>query len=133
MSWVLFFDGECGFCNKSVRKVHRLDREGAIDFAPLQGELAAEKGFTKYADKGGGTMVLLREKDGEVFTKSEAVVELGKVLGGVWKVAAGLAGVFPKGLRNFFYDLVAKNRHSLAGMGESCGLPDDSLKARMRE
>ena len=132
MTWVLFFDGDCGFCSKSVRKVHGLDKAGVIDFAPLQGELSAEKGFTKHAAKDGGTMVLLREEDGRVFMKGDAWVELGKALGGVWGVMAGCFGVFPRGFRNFIYDLVAKNRYLLAGKGDSCGMPEESLRKRMR-
>ncbi|MGJ8641951.1 MAG: thiol-disulfide oxidoreductase DCC family protein [Luteolibacter sp.] len=133
MAWVLFFDGDCGFCSKSVRKVHALDKSGEIDFAPLQGKLSADKGFTKHADKSGGTMVLLREADGEVFMKSDAWVELGKALGGIWCVLASCFGIFPKGLRDLSYDLVAKNRYLLAGKGDSCGMPEESLRARMRE
>lgn len=132
MGWVLFFDGECGFCNKSVRRVHALDRSGEMDFAPLQGELSAEKGFTKYADKKGGTMVLLREEDGEAFMKGDAWVELGRALGGFWSLLAGCFAIFPKRLRDFCYDLVAKNRYLLAGRGDSCGMPAESLRARMR-
>ncbi|MDP4845739.1 MAG: DUF393 domain-containing protein, partial [Akkermansiaceae bacterium] len=114
MAWVLFFDGDCGFCSKSVRRMHALDKRGGFDFAPLQGELSAEMGFTKFADKAGGTMVLLREEDGEVFMKGDAWVALGKELGGVWAVMAGCFGVFPRGFRDFIYDLVAKNRYLLA-------------------
>ncbi|MEP4172254.1 MAG: DUF393 domain-containing protein [Luteolibacter sp.] len=132
MSWVLFFDGDCGFCSKSVRKVHALDKGGAIDFSPLQGQLSAEKGFTRYADKAGGTMVLLREVDGAVFMKSDAWVELGKALGGIWRALAIGFGIFPRVLRDWIYDVVAENRYLIAGKGDSCGLPDESLRKRMR-
>lgn len=132
MGWVLFFDGECGFCSRSVRRVHGLDRAGVVDFAPLQGELAAERGFTRYAAKGGGTMVLLREEDGRIFLKSEACVMLGRVLGGVWRVMAEVCGVLPRGVRDAIYDGVARNRHLLGGGGGSCEVPEGSLRERMR-
>lgn len=133
MSWVLFFDGDCGFCSKSVRRVHRLDKSGLIDFAPLQGELAGEKGFGKYAEKGAGTMVLMREGDGLVFLRSEALVELGKVLGGGWAVLGRCLSFVPRGLRDWGYDFVARNRHRLAGYGRACGIPDEGLRRRMRD
>lgn len=133
MAWVLFFDGDCGFCSKSMRKVHALDKSGEIDFAPLQGRFSASKGFTKHADKAGGTMVLLRESDDQVFMKSDAWVELGKVLGGFWGALASCFGVFPKGLRDLCYDFVAKNRYLLAGKADACGMPAESLRARMRD
>src|SRR5688572_12325015 len=39
---VLFFDGECGLCNRVVRLMLRLDRHGRLRFAPLQGAVAQE-------------------------------------------------------------------------------------------
>ena len=38
---VLFFDGECLFCQARVRWLQRRDRDGHLAFAPLQGALAA--------------------------------------------------------------------------------------------
>ena len=130
MSLVLFFDGECGFCKRSVRLVYEYDEKGLIEFAPLQGVLAEKYELKGYSEKGGGSMVMLREEDGEVFTKGDALIELGKNLGGVfWVLAFGFSN-FPKLLRNGLYDLVAKNRYKLAG---SCELPDEGLMKRIRE
>ncbi len=133
MALVLFFDGECGFCSKSVRRVYQLDPKGAIEFAPLQGELSGKLGLGKYADKDGGSMVILRESDGEMFTKGDAWVVLGKTLGGVWKVLAAAFSLFPKQIRDWAYDLVANNRYRIAGRGNPCALPDEGLRKRMRE
>ena len=81
MNVILFFDGECGFCNRSVRLVNRLDRSGVVDFAPLQGKLAEELGLRKFAAEEGGTVVLLRERDGEKFYKGDALSSWGKLSG----------------------------------------------------
>lgn len=37
---VLFFDGECGLCNRIVRILLRIDSSGRLRFAPLQGVAA---------------------------------------------------------------------------------------------
>lgn len=37
---VLFFDGDCGLCQRVVRVLLRIDREGRLHFAPLQGVTA---------------------------------------------------------------------------------------------
>ena len=132
MAWVLFFDGDCGFCNRSVRRVYALDKEGAIDFAPLQGDLAKQMGLEKFADKDGGTMVMLRESDGEEFYKGDAWIVLGEALGGVWAMLARVFAVFPKTSRDWGYDRVAKNRYLLAGKNDSCGMPEEGLRERMR-
>lgn len=133
MSLVLFFDGDCGFCSKSVRKVYALDREGKVEFAPLQGELAQELGFTKYADKAGGTMVILREEDGEKFFKGDAWIVLGETLGGAWSFLARIFALFPKTARDWIYDLVAEHRYLIAGKNNACGIPEEGLRARMRK
>jgi predicted DCC family thiol-disulfide oxidoreductase YuxK len=110
--------------------VYEFDEKGLIEFAPLQGGLAEKYEFKGYSEKGGGSMVILREEDGEIFTKGDALIELGKSLGGVfWVLAVGFS-FFPKRMRNWLYDLVAKSRYNLAG---SCELPDDGLKERIRE
>jgi len=126
---VLFYDGECGFCARSVSFVYEFDEKGLIEFAPLQGELAGKIGLRGYAEKGGGSMVILREEDGEIFTKGDALVELGRALGGVFRVLAFVFSLIPEGLRNWLYDQVAKNRNRLAG---ACELPDEGLRKRMR-
>ena len=129
VSLVLFYDGECGFCKRSVRFVYEFDERGAIEFAPLQGILAGKFGLKGYAEKGGGSMVILREEDGEIFTKGDAIMELGKTLGGVFGVLAFMFSLLPPRLRNGAYDLLARNRNRLAG---TCELPDEGLRKRMR-
>lgn len=133
MRLVLFFDGDCGFCNKSVRQVYRLDAKGAVEFSPLQGKLANELGLAKFADKAGGTMVIITEADGKRFLKGDAWIVLGKTLGGIWAVMAGIFSVFPKAARDWMYDLVARNRYLLAGNGNTCGIPDEGFRKRMRD
>jgi len=132
MSWVFFFDGDCAFCSQSVQTVLRLDRERRISFAPLQGAFAAEKGFTKYASAGNGTMVLLRESDGQVFLRSDALIELARALGGSWWIFT-IARFVPKPWRDWIYGRVAANRHRLIGKSDHCSLPDPELLRRLRE
>lgn len=133
MRLVLFYDDNCGFCSKCVIRVYQFDRHGFIEFAPLQGVLAGKLGLGKYAEKGGGTMVILRESDGVMFTKGDAWLILGETLGGIWAAFASVFSFFPKQVRNRVYDLVAKNRYRLAGKGNACAMPDEGLKKRTRE
>lgn len=132
MGWVLFFDGDCAFCSASVRRVVRFDRHRRIAFAPLQGEFASEMGFTKYADEAGGTMVLLRESDGQVFLRGDALIELARALGGAWRIFT-IARFIPKPLRDAFYQWVADNRHRIMGRADYCLLTDSELLKRLRE
>jgi len=132
MKWVLFFDGYCAFCSESVRRAVVLDRHERLAFAPLQGKLAREMGFEKYAAEAGGTMVLLRESDGAVFMRSDALIELARVLGGGWRVMT-LARFVPKATRDWVYGWIADNRHRFMGKHEACMLPDAALRKRLRD
>ena len=132
MSWVLFFDGDCAFCSKSVQQVVKFDPHGRVAFAPLQGKLSGEMGFTKYADEKGGTMVLLRESDGQVYTQSDGWIELARALGGWWRFLT-ITRFIPKLLRDRVYRWVADNRYRFMGKSYSCSLPDPVLLARLRD
>ncbi|MFZ9937225.1 MAG: thiol-disulfide oxidoreductase DCC family protein [Luteolibacter sp.] len=132
MQWVLFFDGDCAFCSASVRGVCRLDKRGRVDFAPLQGELARKIGLEKHAAASGGTMVLLREDDGQRFFRSDALIELASAIGGIARVLALLALV-PKPWRDALYQFLADRRHRLRRASGTCKMPDERLRARLRE
>jgi len=131
VKWVLFYDGDCAFCTKSVNRVFDLDRKGVIDFSPLQGELSRTHGLEKHANLHAGTMVVLREADGAVFLRSDAVIELGRALGG-WCKVARLGKLIPKPLRDAAYNWFARNRHRLGGGGDACRMPSPEFQTRMR-
>ena len=132
MGWVLFFDGDCAFCSNSVRQVVRFDKHARVSFAPLQGKLAAEMGFARHAAADDGTMVLLRETDGQVFTRSAALIELARALGGGWRVFT-LARFIPKPLRDRAYRWIADHRYLFMGKSDTCSLPDSELLKRLHE
>ena len=132
MSWVLFFDDDCAFCSRSVRRIVRLDKRGVVSFAPLQGRLAEKVGVAYHAAKTGGTLVLLREEDGRIFTRSDALIELAQALGGAWKLLR-VARLLPKFLRDAMYSMIADNRHRLPGKTDACLLPDPLLMSRLRD
>ncbi len=133
MALVLFFDGDCGFCSKSVRRVYQFDKAGTFEFAPLQGVLAAQLDLLKFAEKDGGSMVILRESDGVMFIKGDAWILLGKTLGGIWAALAHVFSVLPKNFRDWVYDLISNHRYLIAGKGDHCALPDEGLRKRMRD
>jgi predicted DCC family thiol-disulfide oxidoreductase YuxK len=98
----------------------------------LQGRLSHEKGFEIHADPVGGTMVLLRESDGRVFLRSDAVVELTRAMGGWWRVFLP-AWFLPRFLRDAAYKCVARNRYWLSKKGDFCVLPDPEMESRILE
>ncbi|MCC6889643.1 MAG: DUF393 domain-containing protein, partial [Hyphomicrobiales bacterium] len=67
---ILFFDGECGLCARSVAWCLRQDRRRVLRFAPIQGRTYREIGDPgKPTD--GSTMVLVDERG--LHVRSDAV------------------------------------------------------------
>ena len=119
---VLFFDGECLFCQARVRWLQRRDRDGHLTFAPLQGALAARclagTGLTDGQDgeSGVSTMVLVAgfgRPGAEIFVKARAVAAVAARLPCPWRVG-GLLALIPRPLADAGYDWVAKRRHRWA-------------------
>jgi predicted DCC family thiol-disulfide oxidoreductase YuxK len=132
MGWVLFFDGDCAFCSAGVRRAMKFDKHQRLRFSPLQGKLAAAKGFSEFADAIDGSMVLLREDDGRVFLRSDAAIELARVFGGMWRIFLP-AALIPRFIRDAAYKWVARNRFLFSKKGDFCVLPDPEFEARVIE
>ena len=131
MNWVLFYDGDCAFCSASVRRVFLLDKRGHVSFAPLQGELAHGLGLEGHANERGGSMVLLREDDGALFIRTDALLELSRVLGWPWRLAR-FAAIIPRRWRDGIYQWMADHRRDLFGESDACHLPDARLAEKLR-
>jgi predicted DCC family thiol-disulfide oxidoreductase YuxK len=106
---VLFYDGNCGLCHRTVRFLLAEDQAAAFRFAPLHEEtflrVLSEEQRRDLPD----SLVLLTE-DGRVLTRSDAVVRLLLRLGGCWTLLGGILRAIPRSARNAGYDLVAAIR-----------------------
>jgi len=105
----LIFDGECGFCRRSVERLRRWDRDHRLRYVPFQDETAvAQFGIALPALAAAMHLVL---PDGRVFAGADAVPELGKLLSGKrwWSWAFAVPGVRPAARR--VYRRIAERRH----------------------
>ncbi len=127
---IVFFDGDCIFCNRSVRTLLSLDDDETLAFAPLQGETAAALLPPELRNAEQLSTMALRRPDGRVFVRSAAVVEIMRQIGAPYSWAALLARAVPGRWRDAAYDLVARNRHRLIRSG-ACALPDPRDRDRM--
>ena len=125
---VVIFDGVCKLCAHSVTFILAHERDQMIRFAaaqsPAGGELLRELGFDPNAVK---TFVFV--KGGKVFVRSDAALEIARHLRGPWRLLVVLR-VIPRVLRDWFYDLVARNRYRWVGRLDSCVVPTPELRAR---
>ena len=131
---VLFFDGVCGLCNRSVDFVLSRDRRGAIRFAPLQGETAKCRPKTECreptAERSNLDTVVWRDARGCEFVRSAAAVRVLWQLDGVWWLIGWLLWLIPLPLRDIGYRMLAANRYRLFGKKETCRLPTPAERDR---
>ena len=130
---VLLFDGLCGFCDRTVQLVLRFDRRGVMRFAPLEGEFASAVLDRHEGLRAVDSLILVEPSvDGgpaRVHVRSEAVLALGRYLGGPWRALAVLRLV-PRPLRDWAYDLFARHRYRVFGHYSACPIPPPETRAR---
>jgi predicted DCC family thiol-disulfide oxidoreductase YuxK len=128
---VLLYDGVCGFCNKSVRMILDHDRKGSMRFAALQSGYGAEVVGRHSELRGVDSVVYVERTPGgeRVHVRSDAALKVAAYLGGFWKIFLA-AKALPRPLRDYFYDLFARNRYRLFGKYDSCMLPPPEVRAR---
>ena len=132
-SRTLIYDGDCGLCAQSVRFFLRIDRQKRICFAPLQGETAQSYLPANLRDVHClSTVVYLRsDSDGQsLFLRSEAVARALINVGSLWGFLGRLLRLLPTPLRDWGYNLIAKNRLKLLPDG-ACALPTEQVPERL--
>jgi len=68
---------------------------------------------------------IVYKKENELFYKTDAVIEILLQLDGFYPRLALVIKFFPKKIRDFFYDQLAKFRYDLFGKLDQCYLPRD--------
>lgn len=129
---LLFYDGTCGLCHRSVLFALRHDLEGTrFRFSPIGGETWREmvEGKTPRLPDS----LVLRTADGRVLVRSEAVLHIGERVGGGWQGVARLVGLLPRWLLDAGYDGVARVRKKLFAPPQgACPILPAELRGRFR-
>jgi predicted DCC family thiol-disulfide oxidoreductase YuxK len=127
-SRIILFDGVCNLCNGAVQFVIRRDPAGKFRFASLQSE-PAQVLLRQHNLPADFTDSFLYLRDGRCFSRSSAALEVARDLGGWWKIA--YAGkIIPRPIRDFVYNIIARNRYRLFGKRQACMRPTPDLQAR---
>ena len=130
---VVLYDGECGFCNRSVQYIEKRDPKAHFFYAPLQGEYGTRV-LADHPEYQGINSMLLVEERGDakplVMDRSTAVLRIFRKLGGVHRVIS-YALIIPKFLRDLFYRLIAANRMRISKAMGTCKMPSASLRSRL--
>lgn len=127
MNNIILFDGECNFCDASVQFIIKRDPKAVFSFASLQSEIGKQLLASYELPRNIDSMVLIA--DGKAHLKSSAALQIAKELSGVWKLAYACI-IVPHSVRDFFYNVVARNRYKWFGKKESCTIPSTDIRKR---
>ena len=116
---ILYYDGHCVLCNKSIRFIINRDRKNQFKI----GLLDAFKSEDKL-----DSVVLVHK--GIKYNYSNAIIKSLILIGGVYKLAVILY-IFPKSFRDFIYKIIAKNRYKWFGKHNTCPTLPEKWKERL--
>lgn len=109
---LVFFDGDCAMCHRSIRFLLRRSRAESFRFVPLQSlaNTEWEKAIRKQFGHDLQTSLVVW-RNGEFLNRSRAVLAISVALGFPWNLAAPMR-LFPSALLDFGYAFVASNRRT---------------------
>ncbi|HEY0091547.1 MAG TPA: thiol-disulfide oxidoreductase DCC family protein [Flavobacterium sp.] len=126
---IILFDGVCNLCDSTVQYIIKRDNDDIFRFASLQSDIGQRILKHIGVDAQSLNSVILYEPKVAYFTKSNAVMEISKSLGGAFSLLT-IFRIVPKFLRDPFYDLIAKNRYKWYGIKSACMIPDQKIQAK---
>lgn len=125
---IILFDGVCNLCNGSVIFMIKRDKKDVLRYAALQTEIG-QKMVEKYnIDTSKIDSIILIDND-KYYYKSTAALRIARHLTGAYPLLAVFL-IFPVFMRDWIYDIIARNRYKWFGKKESCMIPTPELKSK---
>ena len=127
---IVFFDGVCLLCERSVQFLLDRDRARRLCFATLQGETALGL-LGEETVAALDSIVYVVEDDTGVhrYEQSDAALRILRDLGGGWRVVSWLR-IVPRPLRDAVYRTIARNRYRWFGKKAECRVPSPEERHR---
>lgn len=127
---IVFFDGVCNLCHGAVNWLLERDRHKTLRFAPLQGTTfrVFSEQYPDLIPNDLSTIVFYSK--GHVYTYSSAILAIGTVLGGIWRLVSLAGRIIPRFLRDIAYKILSRNRYRWFGKRDTCLIPTPELSAR---
>lgn len=123
---IVFFDGECGLCDRSVQFIIKHDLREIFQFCPLQSSIAKEiipHDFLSF-----DTVILYDNQ--MIYTKSSAAFRILRKLKTWYKILL-IFTIIPRFITDALYMLIARNRKRLFKSPHTCQLPSPELQKRI--
>jgi predicted DCC family thiol-disulfide oxidoreductase YuxK len=121
---IVFYDGHCRLCSRSVRWVVRNDRSKRFTYSALPAPGRSGRDVRTEAEgcavnQSGEPDSVLLFLDGRWYERSSAVLQIALRLRFPWPLL-GIFIIVPRFLRDPLYDLVARNRKRWFGEDAAC-------------
>jgi predicted DCC family thiol-disulfide oxidoreductase YuxK len=125
---IVLYDGDCGFCARSVRWILAHERDRAIRFAPLQGTTAARL-RQRYPRIPVAIESVVYVADGRAHLRSKAMLHAARHLCAPWRWAHALRWL-PGVVLDVGYRLLAAVRYRIWGRADACQLVSPAQRSR---
>jgi predicted DCC family thiol-disulfide oxidoreductase YuxK len=121
---IVFYDGNCRLCSRSVRWVIRNDRRKRFSYSALPAPgRSGRDGGTEAAgcmvNRTGEADSVLLFLEGRWYERSSAILQISLRLRFPWPLL-GIFFIVPRSLRDAIYNLVARNRKRWFGEQVTC-------------
>lgn len=123
---IIFYDGECGLCNRSVQFVLKHERSSNISFSALQSDFAKDF-FDKHQLPLPDFSTFYFYKDHRLYKKSTAAFKVIPYLKWYWQPLR-IFSLLPVRLTDSVYNFIAKRRKKIGGT--FCVIPSIENKKR---
>ena len=117
---VIYFDGVCGLCNSFVKFLLKIDTHYQLKYTTLQGQ-TGQKLLKKISFHQSDFDTVIFQKNDQVYTRSTAVFEIFKTIGGFWKIFL-VFKLLPISFTDYIYRQIAKRRFRLFGKLNQCDI-----------
>lgn len=125
---ILIFDGVCELCNTSVNFILRWEKRPEILFTANQNPPGRAL-LEKYGKNPDGVSTIYFVEDGKIYQQSAAIMRITKRLKFPWNLGYGFI-IVPRFIRDFFYNVIARNRYRFFGKKDFCRIPTPEEIAR---
>ncbi|MFD2905860.1 thiol-disulfide oxidoreductase DCC family protein [Sphingobacterium anhuiense] len=123
--YYILFDGVCGFCNKSMIWIAKKDYQDKFYFISYQSMKGKE--LMEQYDLSTASISLIKQQ--KVYVKSDAVIEILRQIKKPFCYFTFIK-IIPSFIRNFLYDLIARNRLHISKQINYCEIPAKDIKRK---
>lgn len=129
---LVFFDGNCGFCDHTVQWLLARDSKEQLYFAPLEGDMAGHVLSQFVLPEGLDSIIYVRTLNdvSEMFVYSDAIGQILKELPWYWSWLR-VGWLTPRGIRDQIYKAFAARRIQWFGTVDACQLPNERQSRRL--